>query len=918
MWPPPSNLPILSTKLIPPSTRIELVDRQRLTSPIEQATSRRLCLISAPAGYGKTSILAQAFALLAGHDQRVGWVSLERDDNDLARFLTYVIEAGGRARLHFGNATLTLLRAGVGLPAETLKTSLLNELSALEREFFLFLDDYHLIEDRDIRDFVNTLLLAPIPHVHLLVATRSPNELPIGRLRALAQVHELEADDLVFSESEIAAFFSRVARSPLEDSDVALLRERTEGWIASLQMVSIAMSNVANVPEFLRSFSGEHRSISQFLSDEVFRRQSEDIQEFLLGTSVLKRFNCGLCNAVLRRNDSRGLLDRLEADNLFVFSLGPDRNWYRYHHLFSEYLRKVLAERNPDLLTQYHRRACTWLASNEFMTEAIDHAFSASDFDKAAELLDGASASLFATGQTSTLQSYSARIRSDLLDNLPRLQLELAWDYEIQWRFDLARRVLSNVRRVLGERQIAGEHASTQRETEYLRDKLAHRELMLAMFSDDYDLGLEMCRRWQHSNTSDDLFMQASVGTSMMMCNRERYVCEGTAEEAETLRKLFVDGAAVYGTIFHDTAAGETFFMSGEIDLAEQTYRRALLSAEHLHGASSKLASMPAMMLAELLYEQGSLKQAESLLERYHRTPAEFGFVDNAIARFVTGARLARHRGDAPAADAVIDAGMHIAHKHHFRRLLAHLLAERVHYLIDDGKAKEAAKLIQTGEFREWCQPISPNSKASTTSELFSTIFARVAAETGPTNESLTLIRRWFNHTRERRCSRSAVRLGVLLAKLYSRAGDDAAARRYLMEALKAGEHGRFIQSFVDEGPVILQLLRDLLHKSARGDSYLRPYAQSIAAGFENGRQVAEVLDEAPGGVNQGQLESLSAREIEIVTLAGENLENKEIADTLGLTENTIKWHWKRIFSKLHVHRRFHAVKVARKAGFVA
>lgn len=917
MWSHQTLFPILATKLIPPSQRTGLVKRERLLACVAQIVNQRLCLVSAPAGYGKTTMLARAFAALSSQGCHAGWLSLEHDDNDLARLLCYVIEAGKKAQLSFGSATATLLTARAGLPSEILKTSLINELAAIKSDFFLFLDDYHLIDSAEVKDFITALLLAPLPHIHLLIGTRSPNALPVGRLRASGQVQELEANDLVFSEEEIAEFFSEVAQARLPSSSVVSIRERTEGWIASLQMIAIAMRGAANVDALLQAFTGEQRSISSFLSEEVFKRQPPEIQEFLLGTSILKRFNCGLCNAVLRRTDSRHLLDRVESANLFIFSLGSDRNWYRYHHLFSEFLRKILADQHPEQLLEYHRRACVWLTANDFASEAIEHALASDDLTAAAELLDRSSPMLFASGQTSSLQTHSRRLPGELLSTLPQLQLELAWDHEIHWQFDQARAVLKNVRRSLSQHQTSSSDTSATRDWEFLQTKLAHRELMLAMFTDDYESALQLCHRWQSSNSSDDLFMAASVGTSTMMCNRERYECSGTPQIAEALRKLFVDAAALYGTIFHDTATAETLFMRGELADAQYIYRRALAHAEEMHGVGSKLACMPAMMLAEAHYECGLTDEAAALLARYRQASVEFGFVDSAIARFITEARLARTRHDTTAMDSALEAGFHIAAKYGFRRLHAHLLAESVRYLVEGGNARDAARLLKADPYQDWCQPWTPGSKATTTAELFATAYARVWGETDRVGDAVSLMRKWFVFTRDHHCRRSAVRLGVLLAKMCARAGDRPAARRYLLETLKLAEPGGFIRSFVDEGPIVSQLLIELSKSSHEALSVSPRYVQSILARCQAISQAKEAPTAAPPA-EASRMEPLSAREIEILRLTAENLENKEIAEHLGLTESTVRWYWKRIFSKLRVHRRFHAVKVARQNGLMA
>lgn len=901
---------------MPPVKRAGVVLRQRLTARVARAAMQRLVLVSAPAGYGKTSVLAEAYASLADQGKAVAWLSLDEDDNDLSRFLLYSIEAARRAGLRIGQATTAIIHSGVTVTPEILKTTFINELSFVDQDFFWFLDDYHLVSDPGIAQILNAILLSPLARVHLLLATRTPTSLPLSRLRGLGDAHEIEAVDLTFSEEEIGHFFA-LHGTPLDTPLTLQVKGKTEGWAASLQMLAIAARATTDLDEVLRHFSGENHSIGDFLSDEVLKRQPKEVQEFLLATSILRRFNSDLCNAVMQRRDSRELLDRLEAANLFIFSLDQEHRWYRYHHLFSEFLRRRLADRHPEQAANYYRRACEWLAANRYMTDAVETAFAAGDLWRAGELLDAASSQLFATGQTATLHAYAARLPGEILKALCQLQFELAWDYQIQWRFGAARAALENVRRALQRPPRPGRSPLTDAERTSIRNTLAHREMTLAVFTDDYVGALAMCRKWQAECASEDPFTCASAGTVIMLCEREHYHCEGVDVAATTYRRRFLEGSGFYGTVFHDVATGGTLFMRGDLKSAVERYRSARVSAVELHGEQSSLAAMPSMLLAEVLYEQNDVKASLAILDQYAEISCEFGFLDNAIARYLTESRLARYFGDPTRADRVLENGAETAIRGGFRRLEVQVLAERVRQLIADGHARDAIKLVEGRRYRQWFSVLTPGRDTDTTLEQLAITYARVCCERGRVADALAIVRRWTAFTRDRQCFRPAVRLSILLAKLLARSGEGLAAQRAMVDALSCGEQGQFMRSFVDEGPCALSLLRETVDALPDTHEARRIYGKRIidAFGF-NERARPETLPEDEFG-DDNHTEALSEREIEIVKLSADNLDTREIGHALGLSEGTVKWYWQRIFSKLHVHKRAHAVRLARRQGLL-
>lgn len=912
----PGSGTTLSTKFVPPTKRNALVERPELMERFARARELRLQLVCAPAGYGKTSTLAQAFVLLAESGHKVGWVSLDEGDKDLGRFILYLVDAIRQTGIRFGPGLSMLLGSGVSVPVDTLKMMFFNELTGLDQEVHIFLDDYHLVHGNDIRELIAELMLSPIRTLHFLIATRTPNELPISRLRALGQIHEVEIADLMFTESEVSEFVGTVRGTPLSGMQVKRLREETEGWAASLQMAGIALRGISDVDTFLNGFTGAHKSIGDFLSDEVLKRQPAELQEFLIATSILKKFNSSLCDAVMGMRGSRTMIDEIERLNLFLFSLDSEHHWYRYHHLFSDFLRRRLNERFPHLLVDYHRRASKWLAEHQFVTDAIEHAFQANDIERAGELLDATCSDLFAAGQTTTLVSMSSRLPDSIRERLPRLQLELAWQSELSWKFADARIAIDRVQVVLDGWQKDAPAKSSQ-ERVFVETKLAHRRMMLALLSDDMPLTEKLAVSWLQAARTTDLFMCASAGSAVMASRREQFRCEGVETSARMLLDRFVEGGAYYGVVFHQCIVGATFMARGDLQRAQEAYERALQMAVELHGEHSALYSMPALMFSELYYERNQIHQAEELLAQ-RDIASQLGFVDNLIAGFVTRGRLLRLRGSVAEAESVLSEGSWLAEQYGFTRMQVILLHERIQLLLSAGRGKEAHAL-----FKECPLSVTAGQKkgadgATTTDAVLALIIARLGMEAGEERESITLLRSWYTFARARMCNRMAIHAGILLAKATARWGDRRVALRVMIECLELGEAGGFIRSFVDEGADCRELLIELdrsnpFQGATRKSQYLNmllsamDYAPSpaVEGGF------AESTD---GCMNQ---ETLSQREIQILELGARGLQNPDIASALFLSESTVKWYWQRVFDKLDTRRRPDAIKRARAMHWI-
>ena len=379
--------PLIATKLYVPKLRRGLLARPRLSAHLRRGAESRLTLVSAPAGFGKTTLLAEWMGETPGEDRCVAWLSLDPSDNEPESFWTYVVTALQTAVPGVGSGVLELI-ASSPLPTDLVLTTLLNELAAAPGEVWLVLDDYHLVDSHDVRDGMTFLLEHLPPHVHVVLSTRADPDLPLARWRVRGELVEIRAADLRFTSDEAATYLNEATGLHLAAGDVEVLEERTEGWIAALQLAALSIQGREDVSSFIARFAGNDRYIVDYLVEEVLAHQSEPVREFLLHTAVLDRLTGPLCDALTGRDDGSHMLTTLQRANLFLVALDDQREWYRYHHLFADVLRARLLAQQPDLVPLLHQRASRWFEAHAASDEAIRHALAARDFDRAAQLIE--------------------------------------------------------------------------------------------------------------------------------------------------------------------------------------------------------------------------------------------------------------------------------------------------------------------------------------------------------------------------------------------------------------------------------------------------------------------------------------------------------------------------------------------------
>src|SRR5437667_593691 len=414
---------ILATKLYLPRLRPNVVSRPRLIERLNEGLHRKLTLIAAPAGFGKTTLVSQ---WLAGGSRPTAWLSLDEGENDLTRFLTYLVAAFQTIAPTIGEGVLGMLQSSQPPPPEAILTALLNEITTLPDHFVLVLDDYHVIDAKPVDQALTYLVEHLPPQMHLVIATREDTQLPMARLRARSHLTELRAADLRFTASEAAAFLNQVMGLNLSAADIARLSDHTEGWIAGLQLAALSMQGHQDVPGFIRAFAGDHRYIVDYLVEEVLQRQPEPVRSFLLQTSILDRLNGSLCDAVTGQEEGNARLEALERGNFFVVALDDTRHWYRYHHLFAEVLSAHLLAEQPDQVAMLHRRASEWYEQHGSASDAIRHALAAADFARAADLVELAVPAMRRSRQEATLLGWLKALPDELLRCRPVLGVAYA------------------------------------------------------------------------------------------------------------------------------------------------------------------------------------------------------------------------------------------------------------------------------------------------------------------------------------------------------------------------------------------------------------------------------------------------------------------------------------------------------------
>jgi LuxR family maltose regulon positive regulatory protein len=883
--------PIIATKLFKPPLRPKAIHRPHLTTCLDEGQQRQLTLISAPAGFGKTTLVSE---WIAGSGRPVAWLSLDSEDNDLARFLIYLVSSLQTIPINIGDSLLGMLESPQPLSPEFVLTILLNEISSFPDHFFLIIDDYHVIDAKPVNDALAFLLEHLPQQMHLVIVTREDPPLSLALLRARGQLTELRAADLRFSLSEAAVFLSQVMGLNLSDKDIADLENRTEGWITGLQLAAISMQGQTDTTGFIRAFTGSHRYILDYLIEEVLQQQPENVQHFLLYTSILDRICGPLCDAVLLDSSASGqeTLGFLERANLFIVPLDNERRWYRYHHLFADLLRRQLHQitslgNEEGYLAEYHIRASRWYEENDDLGAAFHHAVVAGDFVRAVGLaeaawpsMNGSFQSVVWLGWVKKLPEDVIRVRPMLCTHMGRAFADAGEPEASELRLQDAERCLDGLN-VESEAQqlkplpamIALVRASNAQMQGNLAATVKYAELALQIIPED-----DFVRRAQAIITSEV--------THWSNGNLESTI-RAIGDWMDSMTRL---GNYVF-VVASAFAVADLLVGLGRLNEAERTYQDALQLAAQ-HGPEAEHITAHHHLGLSMIYRQWG----DDTLAAYHlKRAAELG-----LQTTLVDWQYRWHVAQAWMKEAVGD----------FKTALA-LLNEAKRAYIRSGvpdlrpiaalKARIYLKQGRPDKTREWAaeRGLSLADEASYLHEFEHLTLARLEIANPLVNDLLVRLLQ-AAEAQNRRGSALDILLVQVLA--HEAQGNCPQALAALKRVLSLAEPEGYVSIFVDEGEPIRKLIKK---QSDNRDYPLSDYEDKLLVAFT---QRLATSKSAIVHQKSDMIEPLSERELEVLKLLRTELSGPEIAKQLFISLNTFRTHTKSIFNKLGVNNRRGAV----------
>jgi LuxR family maltose regulon positive regulatory protein len=895
---------LLVTKLHLPSTRSPFVQRKRLLEKLNQGLSSKLILVSAAAGFGKTTLLSEWTQQIK---LPVSWLSLDERDNDPTRFWLYFVTALQQNNPTLGEATLAMLNSPDSLSFEAFLTPLLNELAQLKTSLIVVLDDYHLITTNVIHDALNFVLDYLPNHVHLAIATRVHPPLFLAKLRVRAQLTELSADDLRFTDEEAATFLHQSPLEPLTQSQIEILQTKTEGWIAGLQLATLSLKDTANSARLIDSFKGNQQYILDYLVEEVLERQSQPLQSFLLRTSILEQMSGSLCEAVVGEETINGVmtLEQLERLNLFIVPLDHDRTWYRYHHLFAESLRHILHRTEPDRISEYHHRAAQWYEQQGLIAEALQHAISAQSFEYAVNLIEREL-------QTSENPRFDAVVLRHALNELPTqltdcrpwLLVAKAWVGFTSSQFAEAIAAIQALEQRLNENRSATEN------TEQLWGLIVALKGMQARQQGNTAESTECMEKALKLLPQDNSWLRSlillNLGVTYFVADNYEAAKQLLPEVSRIGQARGMADAAIAGLYLQ----AQFLALRGQLDKATSLCQQGLELATKRHWLATYAGVLVEVALADLLREQNQLDTAAQ-----HLTQSLDRAIQNRqpglMMGYITLARVRQAQGDFQGAWAAIRAAKRCQPWLWSTILSVETCKARLY--LAEGNLEGAIAWAQSRRLSiEGELHYSATEQFPRASELDYLTYARVLLVQGQQQSSpsylrdaLRLLTRLQDFARAGGRTTRVMETLLLQALVLQAQRDVEQSLNALNQALNIPRQGNYVRLFLDEGKPMAALLQTAAAKNIHPDE-----AKRLLRIFDS-------VQENIMASHQPLIEPLSDRELEVLQYLATGMSNQAIADQLFVSLAAVKWHARNIYGKLQVNNRTQAVARARELGLL-
>ena len=913
--------PLLVTKVSLPKLRHILVPRHKVFRQLCEGVQdgHLLTLVSAPAGYGKTTTI-RMWVEDAGYP--VAWVTLENSDNDLKQFLTYILTALGQAGDDLGQAALEVVENTQKINLQRILGLLINDLYDLDHPIVLVLEEYHLIENEKIDQVIELMLNQAIANLHLVIATREDPNLPLTRLRVRNQLTEIRAMDLSFSFEEAGEFFSNVMGVDLSNKETEILKNRTEGWVAGLQLAALSLKESENPTKFVEAFRGTHRHILDYLIEEVLNSQPEQIREFLQRTSILDQLSPSLCEAVTGQGGSRKYLHYLEHNNLFLVSLDEERTWYRYHALFAELLKNQLLQAEPERVDDLHERAADWYQKNGFIRKAVEHAFQISSGSKVSKLIEKHALPMIYRGEVSTVLEWYDRLPESLMQSSPMLCIGKAWSLVLTMRQTRREEVVEQAL------QAAEEALNRINADEALRKLVAGHTASIQAY---------LIRSPALSGKKPEKLIKSSQKAQQLLPEDEKairsvnalnigYGCEALAKlpaAEKAFNQALEDGvaggnfyAAIYGPINLIVIATMKGGLKDALQLCEKSidqFNRLLA------GKSFPPIGALYILKGGILLEDNRLAEAEQTLTQGLSLARWTGEGEAHMRGYSALARLRSIQGDPTG---MVESIKILEETRPEGAIYAHIYAQALRHRLS--VHDPAATKIGLEEAHLWVAQAAirfnnlpditgfdPVSEAYFQAYLCAAHILTRLASRNPQADSLSVVHNYLD--RQERFAEVNELVGWLVeiwlvrALMYQVEGKAEDAHQMMHAALSASAPRGYFRIFLDESDLVRPLLESV--EPRLKDSYLSAFVRRLLEAIPG--------DSGRGVTKQVQEETLSDRELEVLRYLAAGLSYKEIGQQLYLSLNTVQFHVKNIYSKLLVNKRFQAVEVAREMKLI-
>ena len=920
---------LLGMKLAIPPLPSTLVKRPRLVERLHQGVSRRLTLLSAPAGFGKTTLLSEWHNSSLGKSYQLAWVSLDEADNDPVRFWSYVIRSLAILYPGLGDDAMSLLHSSPPVPIESVLVTLLNALSdtfasgAEQREIAIVLDDYHLIQTESIHRTI-TFLLDFLPrHVHLLISTRVDPPLSLARLRAREQSSELRTSELRFTRDEAESFLNQAMKLGLSETDASELEARTEGWIAGLQLAALSIRSQPDTPFVLEGFTGSHHYVSDFFIEEVLKRQAKEVQDFLLQTSVLQRLSAELCDAVTDREGSQAMLERIETSNLFLIPLDAERHWYRYHALFGDALRMYLRrEHSTEFVQGLHRRAAAWYAHHGFFPDAIEQALLGADVEQAGQFIERAARSVWMRGEWISLLGWLEQLPESVMRQHPGLCFFSAWALIAASRGREAEQRLVDAEAALRKQQCCSCEGFTPETVRLLTDMLA--ELMtlratLARLQEDASRTIAFSHQALEFVAQGDAVLRSIIALNLGHAYRLR----GDVKAAtQAFREAITQGRSAQNThtvLLAMSNLAEIQIAVGLLHQACEQLEQAIQFAWEHGSHHVPLMCLIFIQKGEIYYEWNELEAATHHLKQGIELGDKLDPQNRTIARYLV-------RGHLTLAGIMQAQGKERETLDHLTKASSLIQQAQPIYLT----AQVAATQLRLCTFPESPEAVSEWATECGLSVLDTPdamrereylIFIRFLIRRGRLQGVQELLERLQQNAQAGGRNGRVIEITMLQALAYQAQSQTVQALTLIQQALALAEPEGYIRLFVDEGTAMETLLSKLVEmnrqrKLSLRDQFSWQYVKKLLTQLSQGKQQStdrSRRDVSHVETENGVIQLLSRREIDILYRIAHGLSNQAIADEMVIELSTVKSHLKHIYRKLNVESRTQAVALARK-----